>query len=293
MCLLILQKKDTKIKDNSLRNAYESNPDGVGYSFVSINKMVTKKFRSYDKFLKEYKADISMYSSKSPFLLHFRMTTHGTNKGTFNVHPFEVRSGLMFAHNGIISEVDNHKKLSDTQVFNKEYLQKLSKDFLKNKATIKLIENFIGTSKLAFLDSKGNYKILNEEFGHWKDNVWYSNSSYESRGHSCYGYGWSMDYIDSADDDYTMYRATSVKAKYPYKNSHIPNLKCEWCDDRVNSLKQVDISDKYEDEKPSYLWMCSTCVEYEESPEQMEIERYNNSFKVDKNDTKLLTIGKV
>ena len=48
MCLLILQKKDTKIKDENLQNAFEGNPDGVGYSFISMNRMVTKKYRKYN-----------------------------------------------------------------------------------------------------------------------------------------------------------------------------------------------------------------------------------------------------
>ena len=120
MCLLILQEKKATISENNLKNAYQNNADGVGYSYIVGEKMITKKFRKYKKFLTNYNYDINSYGNKSPFLLHFRLATHGTNKGTTNVHPFKVREGLMFAHNGIISDVDKDKELSDTQVFNRD-----------------------------------------------------------------------------------------------------------------------------------------------------------------------------
>ena len=279
MCLLILQQKDAKIKDDSLKNAFDYNPDGVGYSFISINQMVTKKYRKYDKFLKAYKTDVSMYGSKSPFLLHFRMTTHGTNKGTFNVHPFKVRDGLMFAHNGIINDVDTDKKLSDTQVFNREYLQNLDRKFLKDDTIVNLLESFIGTSKLAFLDVKGTYKILNESLGHWKDKVWYSNNSYEDRSYG-YSYGYGQ-FWKSADqyDDYSIYKSVDKEDANPYKNSKTPTLQCDYCDDRVCSLTHYDISDKHEDQEPKFIWLCDVCLEYEEELDLEETERYNDSFK--------------
>ena len=277
MCLLILQKKEAIITDDSLNNAFDRNPDGVGYSFISNSKMVTKKYRNYNKFLVAYNEDVANYGKRSPFLLHFRMTTHGTNEGTFNVHPFKVREGLMFAHNGIISQVDDHKKLSDTQVFNREYLQKLDKSFLDNPAVVKLIEGFIGTSKLAFLNVDGSYKIINESFGHWKNNIWYSNSSYESSQITYYN-PYTYGTLDDYKDDYSIYNGKPTKADNPHKASKLPNLKCEWCSDRVNSLTHYDISDKYDNESPVHLWLCDDCIEYESELEHIETEEYNKSF---------------
>ena len=52
MCLLVMQEQNTTIKDENLKNAYDSNPDGVGYSFInSKSRIMTKKYRSYEKFL--------------------------------------------------------------------------------------------------------------------------------------------------------------------------------------------------------------------------------------------------
>ena len=62
MCLLVMQKQNTTIDDQSLRNSYDSNPDGVGYSFInSKEKIITKKYRSYSKFLTAYNSDIIEY----------------------------------------------------------------------------------------------------------------------------------------------------------------------------------------------------------------------------------------
>ena len=123
MCLLVMQEQNTTIEDKNLKNAYDSNPDGVGYSFInSNNKIMTKKYRDYKKFLSAYQGDIKEFGNSSPFLLHFRLATHGQSEGTFNVHPFKVSKDTVFAHNGIISDVDDDKKLSDTQVFNRDIL---------------------------------------------------------------------------------------------------------------------------------------------------------------------------
>ena len=278
MCLLIIQRENTNIDDGSLKNAFDSNPDGVGYSFVDSKnnnpRMVTKKFKKYKKFLDNYKADILRYNSDSVFLLHFRLATHGIEEGTFNVHPFKVREGMMFAHNGIISDVDDDRKLSDTQVFNRDILQDLPKNFLESSSMIKLIEGFIGSSKLAFLNLDGSFKILNADLGHWKDNIWFSNSSYEDR-QSCYsgynyvnGYGYQSNALSLAPT----YKS---KEKDTFKTSSTPSLLCEWCGDKANSLQCIDMSDRNSldvDDK----WICDVCVDYQD-----EVDMWNDSFMID------------
>ena len=114
------------------------------------------------------------------FLIHFRYATHGL-KNVDNVHPFKVNTNLVFAHNGIINCVDDDNKLSDTQMYNKQVLQKLDNSFLESNAIKLLIEESIGSSKLAFLDSNGHYTIINESSGHWNKHksIWYSNDGYK------------------------------------------------------------------------------------------------------------------
>ena len=297
MCLLILQEKESKIKDNLLKNAYSGNPDGVGYCYVDNGKLTTKKYRKYDKFLSNWKSDVKEFGSISPFLLHFRLATHGLDEGTFNVHPFTVRKGLAFAHNGIINEVEDDKKLSDTQVFNRDILKSLKKTFLQDDVLIKLIEGFIGSSKLVFLDNDKSYKIVNESLGHWKDGVWFSNTSYKYKAYTTYkpykgnvygGYN-SFAWDDDYDDGFTGLERVTKKAEESTKFLAIKE-QCGWCGDYVDKLSHTNIMDMYDDGEDSYLWMCDGCVELEDEYRKEE-ESYNKSFE-DSKEVALLTVGR-
>tara|TARA_B100001250_G_scaffold387403_1_gene384752 strand:+ start:4048 stop:4917 length:870 start_codon:yes stop_codon:yes gene_type:complete len=286
-----MQEKNTRVDEDKLLNSFESNPDGVGYSYINSGKLVTKKYRSYDKFVKAYNKDIKNYSSKSPFLLHFRLATHGEHKGTINVHPFKVMNGLVFAHNGIINKVDDDKVLSDTQVFNRDVLQKLSSNFLKSDGVKELISSYIGTSKLAFLNKDGSYDIINESLGHWLDGIWYSNKSYQSC--NVYGMYRGFDSIAAWDDTSSvtdLWKSSSTKADPPSKYSNSPTLECNYCSDLVYGLTHFDIGDRYEGEDPHYMWLCDECIEIEEDYEELEsgrseatkeIVEWNKSFTLD------------
>ena len=299
MCLLVMQKQNTKIRNENLKNAYDSNPDGVGYSFInSKRKITTKKYRNYDKFLSAYQNDIIEFGNSSPFLLHFRLATHGQNKGTFNVHPFKVNSSMVFAHNGIISEVDDDKKLSDTQVFNRDILQELKGEFLLDVILVKLIKSFIGSSKLAFLNRDGSFQIINEKLGHWKDRVWYSNSSYKDKtsysteskwwkSYNSYGYDGYDDYGYGDGDEFN--RVSSKKAINPNKHSLHNTLECNYCSDMVCNLTHYDVSDMYKEDEPSYMWMCDECVTMEEGYKKLETDYYDEK---NSNKVAVMTVGK-
>ena len=187
MCLLINQPKNTaRIDTGKLSTAYDSNPDGVGFAYGDGKRVHILKFRDLKSFLSEYKKTHKTHGKKSDFVLHFRWKTHGMNKGTFNVHPFEVNNSLAFAHNGVIHKVDDDKKLSDTQVFNRDILRPLKLKSDINPVIVKLLAEYIGTgNKLAFVNKYGESKIVNESAGHWNGGAWYSNHSYESYG-ACY-----------------------------------------------------------------------------------------------------------
>ena len=295
MCLLILQEKEARIKDDLLKNAYNSNSDGVGYCYVDNGKLTTKKYRKYDKFLSNWKSDVEEFGSISPFLLHFRLATHGLDEGTFNVHPFTIRKGLAFAHNGIINEVADDKKLSDTQVFNRDILKSLKKTFLQDEILMKLIEGFIGSSKLVFLGNDKTYKIVNEPMGHWKDGVWFSNSSYNYKIYKpykgkVYGYGGYNSFVcDDYDDGFTGLDRVTKQAEEATK--FLPNgskEQCGYCGDYVDKLSHTNIADMYDDGEDSYLWMCDDCVEQEDEYRKEE-EAYNKKFE-DKKQVALLSL---
>ena len=187
MCLLISQTNSKPIKRELLENADCSNPDGMGFAYADNGQIQVEKFRDFKPFYKAYKSAVKRCGKVSNFIVHFRFSTHGVNTGLFNIHPFRVNERLVFAHNGVL-DVDDHKKKSDTRVFNETILQKLKPNFLNSSAVCSLIEGFIGSDKLVFLNNDGKNTIINEKRGHWDNGVWYSNSSYKPYKAVKYGY---------------------------------------------------------------------------------------------------------
>ena len=181
MCLLVVQKENARMSNKQISNAWKRNSDGAGYSFALNNEIVTKKYMDKISFINNFTTDWNNNKNKV-FIIHFRLATHGlTNLD--NVHPFKVNKNLVFAHNGVINCVDDNHKLSDTQMYNIQVLKNLQANFLNNNAIRKLISESIGNSKLAFLDNKGDYTIINSEFGKWDKNksIWFSNDSHKTQ----------------------------------------------------------------------------------------------------------------
>ena len=252
MCLLISQPKKTKqITREYLENADISNPDGMGLAYAVAGRLVVEKFRNFEPFYKAYKNAYKKHSRKTDFILHFRLSTHGSKNGVFNVHPFKVSDELVFAHNGMISNVQHDKKKSDTQVFNDTILKRLKPDFLKNNAILDLLAGFIGSDKLVFLNNRGKSTIVNADNGHVEKGVWYSNHSYET--FAC-GYGSYMGTFDSY---------TNAPKTYGY-GANIGKLKsrakCEWCDQYAH----LDEYSTQTNTGAEIKRLCQTCADYVE-----------------------------
>lgn len=177
MCIAIYKPQDKILSQETLKECYDSNPDGAGFMYAQNKKLhIEKGFFSYDSFYKAYKEH-----EHKQAVIHFRIKTHG-KIDTTNCHPFAVNNAIGFVHNGIINGFGdtNH---SDTIGFNNAILQPLVHKWgnlaLFQDPIIDLIEGRIGYSKLVFLDRHGNHKIMNEGKGVWDDGVWYSNNSYK------------------------------------------------------------------------------------------------------------------
>jgi len=130
-------------------------------------------------------------NNESPFIIHFRITTHGGTR-VENNHPFKVDKDTVFVHNGIINSVVKfavgHE--SDTRSFNRNILRNLPKGWKSNNAVKFMIEDFIGTSKLIMLHTDYSVDIYNQNMGTWEDGVWYSNTTFRRYG-TGYSYGQS------------------------------------------------------------------------------------------------------
>ena len=179
MCIAICKPQGLIIPEEYLTESFEYNPDGAGFMYAEGNELhIEKGFMDYQSFRDAWEPHQDKVAA-----LHFRIRTHGATDEE-NTHPFRVGSNLGFIHNGIISKVKTEEdpSKSDTYHFNQKFLQQFYKRdsrFIYKDHFKDLIKEYIGWSKLVFLNNKGHYTIVNEQQGSWDEGVWYSNNSYK------------------------------------------------------------------------------------------------------------------
>lgn len=211
MCIAILNTPNVTFPKDLISNCWENNSDGAGLIYTNAGTLYTfKELHSMDKFYTHY-IDVRRRFPKSKIVLHFRIGTSG-GINVDNCHPFNVHKDLAFVHNGIISELNGiNPKKSDTNLFNERILQKLPVSFEHNEAIMQLIEDYIGSSKLIFLNAKNEAVIVNENLGQEDSkypNCWFSNSTYKpsayyDRGGVKVYKGWNKaNDSDDAEDGY-------------------------------------------------------------------------------------------
>lgn len=193
MCIAILTKPGIVVSDDHLKNSQETNPDGCGLAWVQPGgKLKVFKTLDFAEFKRVY-AKVCAKFPESNKLIHFRIRTHG-NVDVQNCHPFVVDKDHAFIHNGTITMTapsDKAAAYSDTFLFNKHILQNINLN-IPNWMTeywIKaMLQKMIDHSKIVVLRSDNNVLIVNEDKGHWLDDVWYSNYSYKA-SKATYSYG--------------------------------------------------------------------------------------------------------
>jgi predicted glutamine amidotransferase len=208
MCIAILKTRDGVITDDILRNCFKNNPNGSGVAYVHDNQLyVVKGIFNVDEFVDTVHKAESL-SDNGNILIHCRISTSGLID-TDNSHPHVVNDSTVLIHNGILDiDVPKNSKKSDTVLFIERYLKDLPVDFIYNKAILKLIEDRIGSNnKFIFLNTNGDYAIVNESAGHWSNGVWYSNNSYEDYG--LFRYSNCNSYLDYEDEEYIHYYGMS------------------------------------------------------------------------------------
>ncbi|MCR4284415.1 MAG: hypothetical protein NUV97_00010 [archaeon] len=149
--------------------------------FAEDNKLIVLKgFMTYSAFLEAY-----IPHQDKTCVLHFRIGTHG-EKTPENTHPFLINKKVGMVHNGIIHKTtcDINIKRSDSWHFVEKILKplyKISSLFWKEEVFKTLLEDYIGYSKLIFMDNISNIIIYGETKGSWNSECWFSNDSYQTR----------------------------------------------------------------------------------------------------------------
>lgn len=239
MCIAILNTKGT-INKETLRTCWNNNNDGAGMIYTTSKNVLTtfKELTSFDRFYKEYQTQRKA-NKGSNFVLHFRIATSGKIDAN-NCHPFRVSKDLAFVHNGMIDITPLSNDVSDTFTFNQTILKSLGKNFLYNEAIIRLVEAYIGYSKLIFLNNLNEATIVNELLGDWDGDNWYSNKSYKPKTivtpkpYEAYGYGYySKGYTNSNECDLCQTKGALWNAEH---HSHL----CTSCEEYYSTSKQAN-----------------------------------------------------
>ena len=184
MCVAIVKPAGFEIDKEILLRCFRNNSDGCGIAYIEHgrgkkNKMMLYRSLGFKNFLKQLRK-LERKFPKFPMLIHFRAKSKG-EVSLANCHPFSIDENHAFVHNGTIFKVDDdpNGKKSDTVMFNETIMKKLPAGWFGNPVIQELVEDYIGSSKLAMLNVKGETQIFNEEKGDTsKDGVWFSNTQW-------------------------------------------------------------------------------------------------------------------
>ena len=174
MCVIIVKPKGKKLTVNEIEKAWDRNPDGGGIVYRDNNRYIVFKTLDKDRYLKYFKKH---YREDLNILMHMRIKTHG-DISIKNTHPFKTRNAGYFAHNGIITPEGSNKDKLDTLEFRDNIINNLFDRWWENKAIVKMMSEYVGYSKLAFLLPTDEFLFINEDKGDWIDGVWYSNRTF-------------------------------------------------------------------------------------------------------------------
>lgn len=116
MCVIITSQAGTMPTMSQLAQMSDTNPDGAGIAWHDGIKLHRYRNADNHKTL-AFIADNWQFLEASPFLLHFRLATHGTIC-VENTHPFRFRkddrTGFI-AHNGIARSYTQGRYASDSR----------------------------------------------------------------------------------------------------------------------------------------------------------------------------------
>lgn len=187
MCIIAIKPKGKPMfKDETIERMFSANPDGAGFMYYdskSKKVVIEKGFMSVKALKKALKG---RDWTRTNVVMHFRIGTSGFND-KLNCHPYPVyqknalscKTDIAMAHNGILTGYIPSKTsdINDTQVFIQNVLAHLKKGFQYDTDKLMLIEEIIGTNRLAFLDSNNKVTTIGNFIE--DDGYIYSNTSYK------------------------------------------------------------------------------------------------------------------
>jgi glutamine amidotransferase len=187
MCLAAFHTRGYSLTEEEFDNAARANSDGVGFAYYSKkNIIVPQKGVNIKEMKDRYFSAVEKNGERSPFIIHFRLATHGSVRNE-NCHPFRINKHDIMIHNGVLPVIyQKGETRTDTQVFADEYLSKMPENWFDNDYMFDMVAEYCSGSKLIIMTNNPSAKhgvyIVNQEDGKWQDNNnrWFSNLSHES-----------------------------------------------------------------------------------------------------------------
>lgn len=193
MCVIVWKPREVPVDMEVLKECWDKNRDGAGLMYSEGGKLtVAKGFMKWRVFRRYIKRKGLDNLAALPVAFHFRIATHGSVKA-INTHPFEVSDELAMMHNGVIRKVDKYipkeSDVSDSQMFAERFVKDAFSvinisSLAKGQPINDLFAEYIGTSKLLFMDAQGDVAIVNETGGTWAktglgEGMWFSNMNWK------------------------------------------------------------------------------------------------------------------
>ena len=196
MCIALCGFGQSVPTDAQFERACIVNPDGFGWAIVGQRNsgmlIYSGKSMTSSVALAEFKSAMATLGERTvAWSFHARIATHGQTS-LENAHGFQVGSDPMtwLCHNGMLPvTLAKSEDRSDTNVFATDILPRVLGNTgvagLDEPGVADVIEGFVAGSgsKVIVLtanpDAQYPLYIFNEDAGHWVDDWWSSNRSYE------------------------------------------------------------------------------------------------------------------
>ena len=180
MCIIVISEKKP-LELAAFVDFATYNQDGAGIMVARDGKVHTHVTLDGPKAV--HAKYLELYRKGDPMFLHYRMKTHGAidlaNTHPYLVYRHEDGKELWMMHNGVLRMGNaNNVQMSDTWNFIQQRLQTLTREYPKwfmNDDLVQWLGDFIGNNRFVFLDSDGDYNIVNAQQWSTHDEHCYSN----------------------------------------------------------------------------------------------------------------------
>lgn len=169
MCIIICKPEGVKMPPMAIiARCAALNPHGFGFA----TKDRIYKTLSFE----DFKREIKTIRKDETAILHFRYATHGSIKAS-NCHPFrDDKTGVSFAHNGILNITPIGDMTDSETAFRTRIVPTIEEYGFDSDEFIKANHDIIGGSRFAYIDKDGDYRLYGA-FTHYKG-CWYSNRNF-------------------------------------------------------------------------------------------------------------------